>query len=615
MGRLMLDELLRQGVEVDVFLATDGTRPLPVSSGPSLRVIALNSGWQWGRWYSSSKPAAFVSSLLSRSAISTALSLRLLLEHRRRSYDAVFQLSQTELFLLGWARRYAPPIVVHPCTHAAGELRWHRAEQSYALRSERRPIHMAMRAILMLRSRLQPGELRRADLVIGPSKRFVQLLHQDYGVPEEKLRVLRHPVDLERFTPGTEANGFEPAHDAGPRRLLFISRISARKGVPEIIELSHRLKDLAGSVRLSVVGGATLWSDYRAHLADLNPDVADYVGGVPSEEMPALLRSGAMLLVPSRYEPGSITTGEALACGLPVVLSDEVGPTEVITGPHVRVHGAGDVDALEGAIRSLLAAGEPTDAPLRAAARANALAEFAPAKIVDELRTMIASIPERPPRAPAMWRLKQRILPSGPSPRQVRAGIARGVRLELDFGTQMRLYLGLYELELDRHLRQILRPGVSAFDVGAQHGYDTLAIACRTRARVASFECDSGCVERIRRSAALNPELVSLIEPIRAMVGVGEGSLGLDEWAYNGGFIPDFIKIDIEGAEIDALRSAERILDERHPALIIEVHSEDLEREAGMLLLAHGYRPRVVSQRRLWPDHRPGGHNRWLVAR
>jgi glycosyltransferase involved in cell wall biosynthesis len=378
MGMLMLEELLRQGVEVDLYLATDRTVPQPIAPTDGLRVIVMRSPWQWQRWYSRTKPRALISSLASRAVTTVLLSVRLLIEHRRNPYHAVYQLSQTELFLLGRVG-LAPPIIVHPCTHAAGELRWHRTEQDYALRSERRSVHFCMRAWLMLRSRLQPRELAHADLVLGLSARFNELVHQDYGVPPEKLGVLRTPVDLERFT----ADG--PEAPASPRTLLFISRISARKGVEEIVELSHRLADLAGSVRLLVIGGATLWSDYSAHLAHLHPDVGEYLGGVPTEQLPALMREATMLLVPSRYEPGSIATAEALACGLPVVLSDEVGNGEVVSGPHARFHRAHDVDGLEAAVRSLLQAAEDDRPALRAAARANAEQHFAVSAIVAQL--------------------------------------------------------------------------------------------------------------------------------------------------------------------------------------------------------------------------------------
>lgn len=209
--------------------------------------------------------------------------------------------------------------------------------------------------------------------------------------------------------------------------------------------------------------------------------------------------------------------------------------------------------------------------------------------------------------------IKRAALPS-PGPRRLAVGIGRGLRMRIDFVHQTRTYLGLNEIELNRYLRRVLLPGATAFDIGVQHGYDSLVIAKHTHARVAAFEGDPTCVAAMRANFALNPSLANLIEPISATVGTGAGCVGLDEWAYGGGFVPDFIKLDIDGGEVDALRSAERILSERHPPIIVEVHSAELEWECGAVLVGNGYRPLIVSQRALLPDWRPTEHNRWLVA-
>ena len=395
MGRLMLRELLRQGVEVDLYTPRYSFDEPAFEPTPGLRIIERRSGWQWRRWYSRTKIGAHFSGTASRTISYVVLNVKLMREHRRNPYDAVYQLSTTELFLLGYLKRFAPPIVVHPCTHAAGELRWHRAEEAYALQVERPSVHRVVRRWLAMRSRLQPKALAQADLVLGLSERFNQLIHEDYGVPQDKLEVVRTPVDLERFTREGPVAGVEKS------TLLFISRISTRKGVEEIIELSHRLSDLSDSVRLLVIGGPTQWSDYTQHLRGLNPGVAEYLGGVPSERLPEMMRSATMLLVPSRYEPGSITTAEALACGLPVVLSVEVGAAEVVDGPHVRKHEAEDMDGFEAAVRSLLAAYDRDQETLRASARRNAEEQFAPDALVAQLIQKIASashgveVPER----------------------------------------------------------------------------------------------------------------------------------------------------------------------------------------------------------------------------
>lgn len=207
----------------------------------------------------------------------------------------------------------------------------------------------------------------------------------------------------------------------------------------------------------------------------------------------------------------------------------------------------------------------------------------------------------------AKTRAKRVLLPK-PGVRTIPAGPARGARMLIDFEHQTRTYLGLYEIELNRHLHRFLRPGISAFDVGGQHGYDALLIARQTRGEVASFECDPECLARMRENFALND---SRIVAVPGTVGV---DITLDDWAYGPGFVPDFIKIDIDGGEAAALRSSSRLLAERHPSVVVEVHSESLEAECGALLVDHGYRPTIINQRLLWPDRRPIPHNRWLAA-
>jgi hypothetical protein len=212
--------------------------------------------------------------------------------------------------------------------------------------------------------------------------------------------------------------------------------------------------------------------------------------------------------------------------------------------------------------------------------------------------------------------LKRTILPA-PGPRRLPLGIGLGLTMWIDFDYQTRTYLGLYEIELNRYLRPILETGATAFDVGAQHGYDSLVIAGHTGSRVAAFDCEPACARLMRRNFELNPGLANLLEPVEACVGDQPEQTGLDEYAYaESGFVPDFIKVDVDGGELGVLRSARRLLADRGPALIVETHSAGLERACGRLLAERGYRLVVVNQRRFMPDHRPTTElNRWLVAR
>lgn len=200
--------------------------------------------------------------------------------------------------------------------------------------------------------------------------------------------------------------------------------------------------------------------------------------------------------------------------------------------------------------------------------------------------------------------------------RTVRFGLGRGLRVEC--GNHKHLLLGIYEIELDRWLRRLCRPGYTTFDVGGQLGYDALVFAKRTGGRVVTFECEAVWCRSIRHALVANPALCDLIDLVEAEVAdrhdADAGTVTLDAHSGKTGWDPDIVKLDVEGAELKVLIGAAQMVQRRHPHLIVEVHSAELERECGTWLVERGYRPRVVSQRRFLPDYRPTGHNRWLVA-
>jgi glycosyltransferase involved in cell wall biosynthesis len=157
-----------------------------------------------------------------------------------------------------------------------------------------------------------------------------------------------------------------------------------------VVGLSHRLADLAGQVSIELAGDKTLWSDYRGHLTELNPDVARYLGPLPGGDMPGLFRSADALLVPSHYEPGSLVVGEALASGVPVVVSDAVGPAEVVDAECCRVFASGDLESFEKVVRELLDDLRVNWEDLSALARSQS-EQFEPATVAAQLREILVA--------------------------------------------------------------------------------------------------------------------------------------------------------------------------------------------------------------------------------
>ena len=50
--------------------------------------------------------------------------------------------------------------------------------------------------------------------------------------------------------------------------------------------------------------------------------------------------------------------------------------------------------------------------------------------------------------------------------RRIPAGLAEGLRLEVDPAAPVHVYLGTAEVEIASHLRRLERPGVRCFDIG-----------------------------------------------------------------------------------------------------------------------------------------------------
>lgn len=387
----MLRELARAGVSVDCFLvASQDELPPALVAEPGIRFFPEESRWEYGRWYSRRPMFRFFSGNLAQAWTQLRLTGRVAARHKEEPYDLVYQLSQPELLSLRWRRRSLPPIVVHPETHAGGELAWHRREAPLAKRCEPFLKRAVVRAMLTARAALQGSDLKVASRVVAVSSRFAEHLAHDYDLAPDRLGVVPNTVDVERFAP--TARGIS----AETLELLFVSRMSCRKGVDLVVALSHGLSDLAGRVRIRAIGGPTTWSDYRPLLADLNPAIATHVEEVTPEDLVKLFGSAHGVLQPSQFDPCPITVLEALASGLPVVASDEVGSTEGVDAGVCIVFPAGDAAAFESAVRELVARLERGEgAEMRRLARSEAERLFAPpkvaAKLVEELERAVGT--------------------------------------------------------------------------------------------------------------------------------------------------------------------------------------------------------------------------------
>jgi FkbM family methyltransferase len=188
------------------------------------------------------------------------------------------------------------------------------------------------------------------------------------------------------------------------------------------------------------------------------------------------------------------------------------------------------------------------------------------------------------------------------------AGPLRGTLIEFDPATENKYWGGRFERGTQRLLSELPLDGKTAWDVGAHVGFFSLLLAKRCE-HVLAIEPGPPNAKRLRANVELNHARVEVIE---AAVGRNSGTADLvlsndgftnrvadghvdvvvpqttlDQLAEEHGF-PAFIKIDVEGAELDVLLGGEDVLS-RRTVLLIEAHSPALAEDVNRVLRAHGY--------------------------
>jgi glycosyltransferase involved in cell wall biosynthesis len=343
--------------------------------------------WRWNRWYNRTRIGAFVTGLFTRGLGSVRLRRGLARAHALHPYDVIYQFSSIEALAMPASLKDSVPLVIHPETHIAAELRFLLAERELALRCQ--PVHVfALAACVMcFRVLVQRRRIRAARLLVCISGVFRDHLVRDYGFPARDTVVIPNPVRLERFA------ACDPGRPAGePPTVLVLGRIAVRKGIEDVIAMARLLRERGVGARVRVVGGPSLWSDYSRLLEELPPESSEFVGRIDPAEIPAELARADVLVQASKYEPFGLTVGEALAAGVPVVATSEVGAIEQVDRAVVAEVAPGDVEGLAAAVSDMLERLE-RDAPrIRGRARAEAERRFAPEIVCEQVSEALLAL-------------------------------------------------------------------------------------------------------------------------------------------------------------------------------------------------------------------------------
>lgn len=212
-----------------------------------------------------------------------------------------------------------------------------------------------------------------ACLTVGASNRD---FYRQAGVPEERLFFAPHCVDNERF--GAQADDLRPRRDElraafgldpGARVFLFCGKLIAKKRPLDLLEAFARVHAEDRRARLLLVGDGELRASLEARAGSLQVPVA-WAGFLNQTEIARAYVAADALVLPSDWgETWGLVVNEAMACGLPAIVSDRVGchPDLVLPGRTGAVFPCGDVGALAASLAEVARDEEGTRALGRAA--------------------------------------------------------------------------------------------------------------------------------------------------------------------------------------------------------------------------------------------------------
>jgi glycosyltransferase involved in cell wall biosynthesis len=181
---------------------------------------------------------------------------------------------------------------------------------------------------------------KNAETVISKCSAEAEMIYEID--PNIEVTIIPNGVDTDRFIPG------EPIPDDGPLKLLCVARLIKRKGQHHLIKAVKQISDQGVDITLDLVGSGDTEGEYRELVESLQvQDQIEFRGYISREEIPNFYAQAHVFVLPSYNEGMSVATLEAMACGLPVVVSRTPGTEELVReGENGFTFEWGDIELL-----------------------------------------------------------------------------------------------------------------------------------------------------------------------------------------------------------------------------------------------------------------------------
>ncbi|VVB99006.1 D-inositol-3-phosphate glycosyltransferase [uncultured archaeon] len=177
---------------------------------------------------------------------------------------------------------------------------------------------------------IERAAAEHADLIIAVSKRTREQVKR-LGAEGKKVRVVYNGVDSARFSGISLDRKTADGIKKGRKIVLFLGRLTEQKGPVQFLHAAKKVLSKNPDVLFVVAGkGELLPLLINMSLEMGMSQNVKFLGYVPEEEQQKIYKLADVYVMPSTSEPFGITALEAMASGVPVIISKTSGVAEIV---------------------------------------------------------------------------------------------------------------------------------------------------------------------------------------------------------------------------------------------------------------------------------------------
>jgi len=172
--------------------------------------------------------------------------------------------------------------------------------------------------------------LRHCDRFVVPGKASFEYL-RSLGSPEASILTAPNAVDNSWFATqaeNTRAHAAEFREKLGlpSRFILFVGRLVPEKGIFDLLEAYAKLESgVRSEVGLVFAGDGVSKEKLAQQAKRISPGTVCFPGFAQREDLVALYALAETLVLPTHSEPWGLVVNEAMACGLPIIVTSVAG--------------------------------------------------------------------------------------------------------------------------------------------------------------------------------------------------------------------------------------------------------------------------------------------------